>query len=106
MSTTFLNTAKSGGNTTIPLADAAVQASHPANFKPETIRLPKPGTLCPHSGLSRTVQYQLCKEGKIKSVVLRKRGSARGVRLIFYDSLISYLRSLEEEQNTQKGGQP
>lgn len=64
------------------------------NAKPEFLRLPKPGTLCPHSGLGRTVMYELCKEHKVQSVVLRRRGATRGIRLVNYDSLMGYLHSL------------
>jgi hypothetical protein len=40
------------------------------------------------------VLYQLCKADKIKSTVLRQRGASRGIRLLSYDSLMVYLRSL------------
>lgn len=80
--------------TTVPLSEAAASASQLVLFQPEWLRLPKPGTLCPHSGLSRTVLYQLCKANKIKSTVLRQRGASRGIRLISFDSLMTYLRSL------------
>jgi hypothetical protein len=64
-------------------------------FRPEFIRLPKPGTLCPCSGLARTALYILCAEGKVESKVIRQRGATRGIRLIVYDSLMRYLHSLE-----------
>ena len=69
---------------------------------PEFIRLPKPGARCPYCGLTRSHLYTLCQEGKIESIVLRKRGRQRGVRLIAFDSLIGYLRQLREEQNTKR----
>ena len=80
--------------TTVPLSEAAASASQLVLFQPEWLRLPKPGTLCIHSGLSRTVLYQLCKANKIKSTVLRQHGASRGIRLISYDSLMAYLGSL------------
>ena len=63
--------------------------------RPEWIRLPKPGSLCQHSGLSRTVIYMLCKEGKVDSRVLRRRGAIRGIRLVRYGSLMRYIQSLD-----------
>jgi hypothetical protein len=69
-------------------------------LKPEFIRLPKPGKLCPHTGLSRSKLNELilpCEtnSGKppVKSISLRKRGQVRGVRLIVFDSLLAYLSS-------------
>ena len=72
-------------------------------IKPEFIRLPKSGTRCPHTGLSRSKMNQLvlpCKENDFKppveSKVLRKRGTIRGTRLIVFDSLMEYLNGLDD----------
>jgi len=69
--------------------------------KPEWIRLPKTGVLCPHSGLSRSKLNELVLpcvangfKPPVKSICLRKRGAARGCRLISLDSLMNYLSSL------------
>lgn len=69
--------------------------------KPEFIRLPKPGKLCPHTGLSRSKMNELilpCQANAFKppvrSVSLKKRGQIRGVRLIIFDSLMGYLSKL------------
>ena len=91
---TKYNSVSNDSLTTVPLSEAAASASQQVLFQPEWLRLPKPGALCIHSGLSRTVLYQLCKADKIKSTVLRQRGASRGIRLISYDSLMAYLRSL------------
>ena len=64
------------------------------------IRLPRAGTKCPITGLSRTGIFLLIKSGAVKSVVLRNPGARRGARLVDYDSLIGYLRRLENEQNS------
>jgi len=88
------NTVPKDRLTTVPLSEAAASTSQQVFFQPEWLRLPKPGALCIHSGLSRTVLYQLCKANKIQSNVLRQRGASRGIRLISYDSLMAYLRSL------------
>ena len=72
------------------------------SVKPEFIRLPKSGTRCPYTGLSRSKLNQLvlpCKENDYKppveSKVLRNRGTIRGTRLIVFDSLMSYLEGLD-----------
>lgn len=69
--------------------------------KPEWIRLPAPGGRCPFTGLSRSTLNELTIAGPanegtppVKSVVLRKRGAVRGIRLISYDSLMAYLTEL------------
>jgi len=91
-----------GGHlTTQSLAGAATATAFVT--KPEWLRLPKPGHLCPYSGLSRTTLFQLAKAGLIKSISLRKRGAARGIRLIGYDSLMAYLRGLEATQCDEGG---
>jgi hypothetical protein len=71
--------------------------------KPEFIRLPRPGTRCVHTGLSRTGLAELAIPSKannyrppVRAVEIRKRGTARGVWLIRYDSLMQYLASLEK----------
>lgn len=70
-------------------------------IKPEWLRLPTPGTRCPFTGLSRSTLNELTIPGPanddkppVKSVVLRKRGATRGIRLINYDSLMGYLATL------------
>ena len=71
------------------------------------MRLPKPGQLCPWTGLSRSKLNELIlpcptNDGRppvVKSFALRKRGSLRGTRLIVYDSLMAYLRSKLNESN-------
>jgi hypothetical protein len=64
--------------------------------RPEWVRIPKPRTTCPFSGLSRAYLHQLIKGGEIESMSLRKRGAKTGVRLISYDSLMAYIRSTGE----------
>ena len=76
-----------------------VEAS--TSVKPEFVRLPKGGTRCPYTGLSRSKMNQLvlpCKENDFKPPVESKsdckRGTIRGTRIIVFDSLINYLRQL------------
>jgi hypothetical protein len=71
------------------------------SVKPEWLRLPAPRERCPYTGLSRSTLNELTIPGPangavppVKSVVLRKRGASRGIRLINYDSLMAYLAGL------------
>jgi hypothetical protein len=83
---------------------APVKASEPVNVKPEFIRLPRPGARCPWTGLSRSKMNQIvlpCKENgykpPVRSVSIRQRGQKHAVRLVFFDSLIEYLKSCETD---------
>ena len=60
------------------------------------VRLPRPGGRCPYTGLSRSGLFELVRasRGRIKSVVLKKPGAIRGVRLIHLQSLQSHLSNL------------
>ena len=76
-------------------------ASPVVETKPEWLRLPAPGARCRFTGLSRSTLNELTIPGPandgvppVKSVVLRKRGALRGIRLISYDSLMRYLAEL------------
>jgi hypothetical protein len=90
---------------TAPPNDAAACVSQPHILQPRFIRLPKPGTLCPFTGLSRTQIYLMCKSGKVKSHSLKRRGTCRGVRLIDFQSLVKAIQefaSTEEQENPKK----
>jgi hypothetical protein len=72
-------------------------------IEPETIRLPKPGQLCPYFGLSRSALNQLilpCQlngfKPPVKSFCLRQRGARTGIRLIDFASLKAYILAHEE----------
>lgn len=76
------------------------QNGTPLFTRPEFIRLPKSGTLCPLTGLSRTalnaiILPTVANESKppVKSVAVRKPGQKRGWRLINVASLLGYLHS-------------
>ena len=80
-----------------------------ANARPEFIRLPKSGSLCPWSGLSRSKLNELIlpspRNGHrplVRSISLRNRGQLKAVRLVAFDSLMGYLRSLED--SSEDGG--
>ena len=77
------------GYTVQPLTvPAVVNGTH---TQPEFIRLPKAGSRCPLTGLSRTSLVELVDSGAVRATRLRKRGSSRGITLIHKDSLRSYL---------------
>ncbi len=61
---------------------------------PEFCRLPRSGQRCSISGLSRSKLNELIlgHAPAVRSVVLRKRGATRGVRLIEAASLVQFLR--------------
>jgi hypothetical protein len=73
------------------LSSTAVQCGA---VKPEWLRIPD---AIRFSGLGRSSLYELIREGKIKSVCLRKRNNIRGVRLISADSLSSLIESAATE---------
>lgn len=77
-------------------APVALPASAAVPIKPEFIRLPRPGTLCPWTGLSRSKMWEVLLSGKVKTVCLRRPGAAKGARLIHLESLLAYLHSLAE----------
>jgi hypothetical protein len=56
-------------------------------------RMPKPKER--YQGLSRTTLLELSHAGLIQTVVIRKPGAVKGIRLIFLPSLFAYLESLK-----------
>jgi hypothetical protein len=59
------------------------------------VRMPKPRERL--WGLSRTTLLELIQLGEIKSALIRKPGSLKGVRLIYIPSLSTYLRACIED---------
>ena len=87
------NPTAGNGQTVAPVAAPGQSA-----LQPEFLRLPKPGSLCGLSGLSRSYLNSLVlptpdngHRPPVKSVCLRKKGAKTGVRLICVDSLRAYL---------------
>ncbi len=91
VNTTHTNT----GSTTEPIRGADY-TQLPPGFRPEFIRLPKPSTLCPWTGLSRTKMWELLENTNIKTVCLRRPGAAKGARLVHLQSLLEYLHGKAE----------
>lgn len=83
-------------------------SEQPRAPRPEFIRLPKSGSLCPWTGLSRSKLNELVLPSPlnrfrppVRSVSLRNRGQVKAVRLVAFDSLMGYLRRLETEQTAE-----
>ena len=51
---------------------------------------------------SRSLLYELLAAGKIESILMRKPGGARGIRLVSVASIENYLARLAREQRTEK----
>ncbi|MBI5767886.1 MAG: hypothetical protein HZA93_08825 [Verrucomicrobia bacterium] len=84
--------------------NALHESSHSSRERagePVWLRLPKSGTRCPVTGLTRSTLNELVLASRqngyrppVVSVVVKKRHAIRGIRLISRDSLIAYLASL------------
>lgn len=62
---------------------------------PVWIRLPRNGSLCPWTGLSRSKLFELLQTKEIETVSLKTRKTAkRGARVIKLASLLAYLDKL------------
>jgi len=91
---------KNNAGNAAPLTATPVQiptVTPTAAARPEWIRLPKPGTLCPWCGLSRSKLWEVLQTGKVRNVCLRKEGALRGARLIHLAALLGYLDGLLNE---------
>lgn len=56
----------------------------------------RPGDVRSRYGIGRSLLYELMREGKIKSVCLRREGRATGIRLVSAISIAAYISSHEE----------
>lgn len=75
------------------------------NIRPEFIRLPRPGTADPWTGLGRSTLNLLVLPSRendyrppVRSCTLRRRGNLKGVRLIDLHSLIDYINAHVESR--------
>ena len=71
----------------------------------EFFRLPKPGTRCALSNLSRTSILEYGEAGCFRLIRLRKRGSKRGIVLVGTKSFLAWLHSQPPvtKANQEKG---
>lgn len=78
-----------------PTAEPVRASQHHATDRqiPEFLRLPRAGTRCFLTGLSRATLNALIlgDRPRVKSICLRQRGAARGIRLIVTSSLLEFL---------------
>ncbi len=56
-------------------------------------------------GLKRGLLHLLVTEGKIKSVLIRRRGNVHGTRYYYLSSVSAYMHSLMAEQGSQNNSQ-
>ena len=96
--------------TTQPVEQAAAEAG--TSPRCEFLRLPPPGKQCPVTGLTRSFLNLLvlpCKENDFKPPVrsfsLRRKGRARGVRLVDRADLVRYIREHVESGFKQRNGE-
>jgi hypothetical protein len=75
------------------LTIAPVEAGVVACLEPEFISI---RAACRFSSIGRTQIYLLIRHGHLKSISLRKKGAARGRRLVSVASLRAYLNSFAE----------
>lgn len=89
----------------IPASHLTPQVSYPGEPDlAEWIRLPAPGKRCVRSGLTRGTYNDLIfsTPPKIKSVVVKKPGASRGIRLLYWPSVRTYLLGLMEAQTGEE----
>ena len=74
--------------------------------RPEWTRLPKSRQRCPYTGISRSAMNELIlgNSPAVESIVLRKPGKIRGVRLVRVRSLFLHLEGLAREQRDAPDG--
>ena len=85
---------------------SSAQAATSIPIAADWLRLPKPGGRL--EGLSRTTLNELSIPCAVKgfrppvrSILIKKRGAARGIRLINRQSLYQYLQHLADEQSDE-----
>jgi hypothetical protein len=80
-----LHTSAPGGGTAPPIT----------SVQPVWIRLPKPGGMCPWTGLSRSKLFEMLQTGEIETVSLKREPKAkRGARVIKLASMLAYMDKL------------
>ncbi len=87
-----------------PLQTTSGAPTTAAVTTPEFVRLPRPGFRCSVTGLSRSTLNELVLPSAanefrppVRSHVLRKSGSLRGIRLISLRSLLDHIQAQSEK---------
>jgi len=86
--TDLVTTGEHPVTSTAPRSEGADRPSQPP---PEFFRLPKSGG-DPYFGLGRSYYYEGEKQGYWRLVRIRQRGKLRGVTLVPYDAIATFIR--------------
>lgn len=86
---------ETGGHPVTPIAPRSEGADRPSQRPPEFFRLPKSGGDL-YFGLGRSYYYEGEKRGYWRLVRLRGRGKLRGITLVPFDVVSSFVRSQAE----------
>jgi hypothetical protein len=74
----------------------------PVAARPETYRLPKPGSGDAYFGFSRSFYYAAEKRGWLKLIRIRDAGKQKGVTLVPYQAVAAFVHSQMEAQDGAK----
>ena len=88
-----------GGHPVTSTAPRTEGADRPSGPRPEFFRLPKSG-VDPYFGLGRSYYYEGEQQGFWKLVRIRQRGKLRGITLVPYDAVATFIRN----QDNNGGG--
>ena len=79
-------------------------ADRPSQSRPETFRLPRPGTGDPYFGITRGGYYQGEHDGWWTLIRLKRPGMKRGTTLVPFDEVEAFIAKQRKQQNG--GAQP
>jgi hypothetical protein len=84
-----------------------LEGRRPVFDQPTWLRLPRPRSRCPVSGLSRSSLVELVRPGPrnqftppVEGRVLKRKGAARGIVLVSQQSLLNYINGLPKTSET------
>jgi hypothetical protein len=77
----------------IKMSEEKIAGGKPEASRPEFYRLPKGGGGDPYFGFTRTFYYEGEKRGYWKLARIRERGKLRGITLVPFDIVSSFVRS-------------
>ena len=90
------------------MSTAPPQVLPPRYTPPTYVRLPRSGTACPYSGLSRSALDLLTRPQEhngfkppVASKIFKQVGQKKGIRLISYRSLMDWLKKLPATQTEE-----
>jgi len=75
------------------MLEERISGGKPEAVRPEFYRLPKGGGGDPYFGFTRTFYYEGEARGYWKLVRIRERGKLRGITLVPFDMVSSFVRS-------------